>query len=289
MKISLLIQAAINGLLLGGVYSLVAVGLSLIFGVMRVINFAHGEMMVWGMYIAYWWFVLTGWNPYFSLLVSPPLVFLMGYTVQRLLVNRILDVPEEMQVLLLLGVALVLQNSALLFWGPDFRTIQTPYSLSTIWLGEFVIDVPRIVAFGLAILLTLLLSLFLTTTELGRSIRASADNREGAMLVGINVEKIYAVSFGVGAACVGAAGALIVPFLPVSPHVSLPFTLTAFVVVILGGMGSLFGAFIGGLIVGVGESLGAVLLSSSFKQIVSFTLLILIMLFRPQGLFGGRG
>ena len=284
----LLAQATLNGLMLGGVYSLMAVGLSLIFGVMRIINFAHGELMIWGMYLAYWLFTLGGLDPLLSLPLTTAAVFGLGYVIQRVLVNRILEAPEEMQVLLLLGVSLILTNGALILFGPDSRRAPTAYALSTLWLGPVVLDVARLLAFVLAMALTGGLVLFLRRTDLGRTLRAAADNRVGALLTGVDVERVYPIAFGIGAACAAAAGALTIPFLPFAPSGGLPLTLTSFIVVILGGMGSLPGAALGGLIVGVTESLGAVLLVSSLKQVVSFIIVIGILLLRPRGLLGGR-
>jgi len=284
---ALYVQAIVNGFLVGGVYSLMALGLSLIFGVMRVINFAHGDMMVWGMYLSYWLFVTAGVDPYLSILVTGSAIFLLGAAVQKGLVNRILDAPHEMQILLMLGVALVLENVALMVWGPDPRRVSTTYALSTFWLGPIVFDLPKVTTFGLALALALGLYLFLKKTDLGRMIRAASDNQIGALLVGTDILKVFTLAFGIGAACVGAAGSLMTPFLPFSPSTGLFFTITSFNIVIIGGMGSFLGAFVGGLLVGVSESLGAVILVPSLKEIVSFVLLVLILLFRPQGLLGG--
>ena len=283
---ALYVQAIVNGFLVGGVYSLMALGLSLIFGVMRVINFAHGDMMVWGMYLSYWLFVTAGVDPYLSILVTGSAIFLLGAAVQKGLVNRILDAPHEMQILLMLGVALVLENVALMVWGPDPRRVSTTYALSTFWLGPIVFDLPKVATFGLALALALGLYLFLKKTDLGRMIRAASDNQIGALLVGTDILKVFTLAFGIGAACVGAAGSLMTPFLPFSPSTGLFFTVTSFNIVIIGGMGSFVGAFVGGLLVGVSESLGAVILVPSLKEIVSFVLLVLILLFRPQGLLG---
>ena len=284
---ALYVQAVVNGLLVGGVYSLMALGLSLIFGVMRVINFAHGDMMVWGMYLSYWLFVAAGVDPYLSILVTGSAIFLLGAAVQKTFVNRILDAPHEMQILLMLGVALVLENVALMVWGPDPRRVSTTYALSTFWLGPIVFDLPKVATFGLALALALGLYLFLKKTDLGRMIRAASDNQIGALLVGTDILKVFTLAFGIGAACVGAAGSLMTPFLPFSPSTGLFFTVTSFNIVIIGGMGSFVGAFVGGLLVGMSESLGAVILVPSLKEIVSFVLLVLILLFRPQGLLGG--
>jgi branched-chain amino acid transport system permease protein len=284
----LYLQAIINGILIGGVYSLMAVGLSLIFGVMRVINFAHGDMMVWGMYLTLWLFTGLGVDPYLSVLGTGAAIFLLGAAVQRGLVNRILSAPHEMQILLMMGVALVLENSALMAWGPDPRRVNVAYGLTTFWVGPIVFDLPRLVTFCLALILALCLYLFLRRTDLGRMIRAAADNHTGALLVGTDIQKVFTLAFGVGAACVGAAGSLMTPLLPFTPSSGLGFTVTSFNIVIIGGMGNLLGAFVGGILVGVSESLGAVILVPSLKEIVGFVLLVLILLFRPQGLLGGK-
>jgi len=284
----LYVQAFINGILTGGVYSLMAVGLSLIFGVMRVINFAHGDMMVWGMYLSFWLFTTLGLDPYLSIPLTGAVVFLLGAAIQRGLVNRILAAPHEMQILLMMGVALVLENLALMVWGPDPRRVNVSYGLSTFWMGPIVVDLPRLVTFALALALALVLYLFLRRTDLGRMIRAASDNQTGALLVGTDITKVFTLAFGVGAACVGAAGSLMTPLLPFTPSSGLLFTVTSFNIVIIGGMGNLLGAFVGGLLVGVSESLGAVLLVPSLKEIVGFVLLVVILLSRPPGLLGGR-
>ncbi len=284
----LLVQSLVNGLLFGGVYSLMAVGLSLIFGVMRVINFAHGDMMVWGMYLAFLLNLYLGLDPYLSFALCAAVLFAAGLAIQRGLVNRILDAPHEMQILLMLGVALVLENAALVLFGPDTRRVTTTLSASALWIGPLFLDVPRLLTFGFSIAMSLALWLFLFRSDLGRTIRAASDNPVGALLVGSDVNRIYAVAFGVGAACVGAAGALTASFLPFSPAAGLSLTIASFNIVIIGGMGSLLGAFLGGLLVSVAESIGAVVLAPSLKEVVSFSLLILILLFRPSGLFGRR-
>ena len=275
-------------MLFGGVFSLMAVGLTLIFGVMRVVNFAHGDMMVWGMYLAWLMATRGGIDPYVGFVVCAAALFVLGFVVQRVLVQRIVDAPHEMQILLMLGVALVLENTALLAFGPEPQRVRSALAQSTVWLGPVFVDVARLIAFGVAVVLTLLLSLFLFRTDVGRSIRAAADNTYGALVIGTDVRRVYAVAFGVGAACVGAAGALVAPLLPFQPSTGLQLSVASFNIVIIGGMGSLLGAFVGGLLVAVAESLGAVFLKPSLKELVSFSLLVLILLFRPAGLFGRR-
>jgi len=284
----LVAQGLLNGLLFGGAYSLMAVGLTLIFGVMRIVNFAHGDMMVWGMYLAYLLAAHLGVDPYLGFVACALALFLLGVAVQRGLVERIIDAPHEMQILLMLGVALVLENAALVVFGPEPQRVPSVLGQSTIWLGPVFVDVPRLVTFVVAIVLTLLLYGFLFRTDLGKSIRAAADNPYGALVIGTDVKRVYAVAFGIGAACVGAAGALVAPFLPFQPSTGLSASVTSFTIVIIGGMGSLAGAFFGGLLVSVAESLGAIFLAPSLKELVSFSLLIVILLFRPAGLFGKR-
>ncbi len=288
LDLTLVLQGLLSGLLFGGVYSLMAVGLTLIFGVMRVVNFAHGDMMVWGMYLAFMLATRAGVDPYVAFIGCAAALFVLGFVVQRALVDRILDAPHEMQILLMLGVALVLENLALVAFGPEPTRVRSALSAATIWLGPIFVDVARLVAFGVAIVLALALYLFLFRTDLGRSMRAAADNSYGARVIGTDVRRVYAVAFGVGAACVGAAGALVAPIVPFQPPTGLSLSVTSFNIVIIGGMGSLLGAFVGGLLVSVAESMGAVFLKPSLKELFSFSLLILILLFRPAGLFGRR-
>jgi len=288
VDLTLVLQGLLSGLLFGGVYSLMAVGLTLIFGVMRVVNFAHGDMMVWGMYLSYLLATRAGIDPYLSFVVCAAALFALGLLVQRGLVDRVIDAPHEMQILLMLGVALVLENLALVAFGPEPTRVRSPLGAATLWLGPVFVDVARLVTFVVAVALTVALSLFLYRTDLGRTIRAAADNTYGALVIGTDVRRVYAVAFGVGAACVGAAGALVSSILPFQPPTGLSLSVTSFNIVIIGGMGSLLGAFIGGLLVSVAESLGAVFLKPSLKELVSFSLLIVILLFRPAGLFGKR-
>jgi branched-chain amino acid transport system permease protein len=288
VDLTLVLQGVVSGLLFGGVYSLMAVGLTLIFGVMRVVNFAHGDMMVWGMYLAYMLATRAGVDPYVGFVVCAAGLFALGVLVQRGLVDRIVDAPHEMQILLMLGVALVLENVALVVFGPEPTRVRSPLAAAALWLGPVFVDVARLVTFVVAVALTLALWAFLFKTDLGRTIRAAADNPYGALVVGTDVRRVYAVAFGVGAACVGAAGALVAPILPFQPPTGLSLSVASFNIVIIGGMGSLLGAFVGGLLVSLAESLGAVFLKPSLKELFSFSLLIVILLFRPAGLFGRR-
>ena len=283
-----MLQGVVSGLLFGGVYSLMAVGLTLIFGVMRVVNFAHGDMMVWGMYVAYMLATRAGVDPYVGFVVCAGALFALGFLVQRGLVDRIISAPHEMQILMMLGVALVLENVALIAFGPEPTRVRSLLAAAAVWLGPIFVDVARLVTFVVAVALTLSLWVFLFKTDLGRTIRAAADNTYGALVIGTDVRRVYAVAFGVGAACVGAAGALVSPILPFQPPTGLSLSVASFNIVIIGGMGSLLGAFVGGLLVSLAESLGAVFLKPSLKELFSFSLLIVILLLRPAGLFGRR-
>src|SRR5262245_12218821 len=265
-----------------------AVGLTLIFGVMRVVNFAHGDMMVWGMYLAWLLFTRLGLDPYLGFVACAAALFVLGLAVQRGLVDRIVDAPHEMQILLMLGVALVMENTALLVFGPEPARVRSPLAAATRAVGPLASALARPLAFTVALALSAALYVFLFRTALGRSIRAAADNPYGALVIGTDVRRVYAVAFGVGAACVGAAGALTAPILPFSPSYGLCASVTSFNIVIIWGMGSLAGALLGGVLVSVAESLGAVFLRPSLKELVSFSLLIVILLFRPAGLFGRR-
>jgi branched-chain amino acid transport system permease protein len=240
------------------------------------------------MYLAYLLAVRAGIDPYLGLIACAAALFALGVVVQRALVDRIVNAPHEMQILLMLGVALVLENLALVVFGPEPTRVRTPLAAVSWYLGPLYVDVARLVTFVVAIVLSVLLSLLLFRTDVGRAIRAAADNPYGALVVGTNVRRVHAVAFGVGAACVGAAGALVSPILPFQPATGLSLSITSFNIVIIGGMGSLLGAFVGGLLVAVAESLGAVFLRPSLKELVSFLLLIIILLFRPAGLLGRR-
>lgn len=281
-------QGVLSGVLFGGVYGLMAVGLTLIFGVMRVINFAHGDMMVWGMYLAWLLAARLGLDPFLGFVVCAAALFVLGLAVQRGLVERIVDAPHEMQILLMLGVALALENLALVAFGPEPRRLRSPLAAASVFVGPLFVDMARLLTFVVALVLTGALWLFLFRTDLGRTIRAAADNPYGARVIGADTRRVYTVAFGIGAACVGAAGALVAPILPFQPSTGLQLSVTCFNIVIIGGMGSLLGAFVGGLVVSVAESLGAVFLAPSMKELVSFSLLIAILLVRPAGLFGRR-
>lgn len=289
MSATVLGTAIISGLLTGGVYSLAAIGLTLIFGVMGIANFAHGTFLMAGMYVAYWLFELIGLDPYVSVLASCALMFGWGWYMQKYLVSKILAAPHYNQFLLTLGVAIFMENLALFLW-PDYRQLRVGYQTAAISIGGGLeVEVVRLVAFAVAAVLSIVLYYFLKVTDIGKAIRATAQNKLGAQVVGIDVHRIYVLTFAMGSACAGAAGAVIAPYFPVAYNVGDSFILVAFVVVVLGGMGNLIGAMIGGLIIGLAESLGTIVIPGGQKQLVTYAIFAAILLFRPQGLlrFGG--
>ena len=281
-----ILQLIINGLLLGGIYALISIGLTLIFGVLEIVNFAHGEFLMLAMYASYFLFQLYGVDPYLSLVIILPLFFLIGVAVQRVTIQPILNAPPLNQIFMTVGLSMVLQNLALFFWKADYRTVKTSYSSLTLKAAGLMISFPRLVAFVLAMGLIAGLLIFLQKTYTGKAIRALAQERKAAMLMGINVYRTYQIAFGMGIACVGAAGAMLMPVFFVFPSVGAMFVLIAFVVVILGGYNSLIGALVGGLIIGVVEAFSGFFISPHLKEAIYFVIFILILLFRPTGLFG---
>lgn len=281
-----LIQAIVKGLLTGMVYSLLALGLTVIFGVMRVVNFAHGEMMVVAMYLAVMSFGLLGIDPMVALIPIAGILFAFGYGLQRTVINRFINVPEHMQFILMLSIAIILVNACLLLAGPDAQGVQLDYALDSFEIGALLIDKTRVYAAIGSLIIAFALFLFFSRTRTGKAIRAAADNYTGALVVGLDVKRLYAITFGIGAACVGAAGALTIMLVQVQPFLALEYTLLAFTIVIIGGLGSLRGAIAGGLLIGLSEAVAGFLLEPSLKSVFSFGLLILVLLVRPQGLFG---
>lgn len=260
--------------------------MSLIMGVMRIVNLAHGELLMVGMYITYWLFSVFHIDPYFSLLVSMPVLFLLGVAIQRGLVARILDkksILPENQVILTVGVAMILANSARLTFGSDYKSVYTSYSAKTFFLGNVSVSVPLLAAFGISVFITGIIFILLVKTDLGRSIRAVAQDREAAILMGINPAKMYAITFGLGAALAGAAGSLLMPIYYLFPDIGGAFTLKAFIITALGGMGSSVGAILGGLTLGLAESFGATYISPGYKDAVGFVIFVVVLVFLPQG------
>ena len=281
-----LANAVASGLLIGLVYGLSALGLSVIFGVIRIVNFAHGEIMVMGMFFALLMFRWLGLDPLLSVPLAAALMFGFGYVLQLAVVSRVSHLPEHMQFLLLAAIAIMIVSALLLVFGPDAQGVEVDYAWDSFAVGELIIDYPKMfAAIGAIVVASLLLAFFKYTTT-GKAIRACADNRMGAQVVGLNVGRLYALTFGIGAACLGAAGAIILLLFEVHPYLAPGYTLLAFVIVIIGGLGSLFGALVGGILIGVSEALAAVLFQPSMKTAFSFALLILVLLLRPQGLLG---
>lgn len=288
MPFEMYLNVTAGGLLTGLIYGLMALGLSAIFGVMRVVNFAHGDMTVVAMYAALLLFNGTGISPLTALPIVAGGLFVFGYVLQRVLVNRLIQATEHIQFLALLAVAMILTNGMMMVFGPDAQSVQLEYSFDSYELGPVLLDKVRVIAAGVATITALGLWSFFTYTQTGKAIRACADNLTGARVVGLDVDRLYAVTFGVGAACVGIAGCLLMMLSDVHPHLSTDYTLLGFIIVIVGGLGSLGGALLGGVMIGLAEALAGAVVTPSLKSMFSFGLLILIMLMRPQGLLGKR-
>ncbi len=280
------LQSLLSGILVGGVYALIGIGLTIIFGVMRVINFAHGDLLMLGMYVTWGVFTLFDLDPYLSLVVTAPVLFLWGAMLQKIFINRVLNALPQNQILLTIGLGLVMSNAVMLGFTSDYRILTTSYSSSSIKLLGLSISQPLLYSFLVTVAITAVLFWFLQTTDTGQAIRATAQDRDAAQLMGINVKRMSVLAFGLGTALAGIAGALLAPTYYIFPQVGGPFTLKAFVVVVLGGMGSIVGATLGGILIGVTESLSAVYVASGLKELVVYVLFLLILLFRPSGLLG---
>jgi branched-chain amino acid transport system permease protein len=265
-----------------------ALGLSVIFGVVRVVNFAHGEFAVVAMYATYLMFVMFGLDPLISLVPIALAFFVVGYLLQVTLVNRFVGRSEHEQFILLVGLAIVIVNGLLMIFGPDARPTNLPYSLDSYAIGPLFIDKARVYAALGALLVSAALFAFFRYTRTGTAIRACSDNLTGAAVVGLNVKRLYAITFGIGLACVGAAGSLMVTIADASPSLSQAFTLLAFTIVIIGGLGSMTGALVAGVLIGVSEALASYYFAPSMKSMVSFALLVAVLVLRPQGLMGRR-
>jgi len=281
-----LLQSTASGILIGGVYALVGIGLTIIYGVMRVINFAHGELLMIGMYLTWIIFTSFGVDPFLSIAITIPAMFLFGAFLQRVLINRVLNALPQNQILLTIGLGLVLSNVVMLIYTSDYKIITTRYSSSTINLAGLPISTPLAISLLITTVITAILYFFLLKTDTGQAIRATAQDRDAAQLMGINVKRMSVLAFGIGTALAGTAGALVSPTYYIFPQVGGAFTLKAFVIVVLGGMGSVIGATLGGIIIGVTESLAAVYVSSGMKEVFVYVLFLLVLLFKPAGLLG---
>ena len=284
----ILLASVLNGITTGAVYALIALGLTLIYGVLHIINFAHGAALMMALYGVYLIKEHWGIDPYLAFPIVVPAMFLLGYGLQRLIINRASHGKDENILLVTLGLSIVMENLALLFFKSDTRTIDTAYTLTTWSIGPAMIALPKLVAFVGALVVSALLLWLVQGTDLGRAIRAVAREKQGARLMGIDVEHVYAMCFGIGLACLGAAACFLLPAYYVNPQVGNGFVLVAFTIVVLGGMGSFAGALLGGLLIGVVESLGGLFWGESLGQIGIFLIFILVLLLRPQGLFGAR-
>jgi branched-chain amino acid transport system permease protein len=283
------VELALAGLMLGGVYALISIGLTLIFGVLRVVNFAHGEFLMLGMFAAYWAFTLIGAPPYLSVFLTLPLFALFGWLVYRLVIRRTLGTGDVVQIFVTVGIGVILQNGALVLWTGDFRTLRGDYSDALLHFGGVQVSVPLLIAFLTAIGISTLLFLLLNHTVEGKAIRAVAQDPIAALSLAIDTDRVYMRTFVVGTCCVGLAGVLLAPNYPIFPAIGVNFGLVSFVVVVLGGLGSMAGALLGGFIIGLVEVVSGFFLATALKQALYFLIFVLVLLLRPQGLFGTRG
>jgi branched-chain amino acid transport system permease protein len=288
------LQSLINGILIGGDYALIGIGLTLVFGVMRITNFAHGDILMIGMYLTYALFTTLHIDPFVSVLIVFPVMFVFGGILQKFIINRVQDAPSHNQILLTIGLGLVMSNAMMLFCTSDYKLLTTSYSSSSFKIFETFIgngdgvsvSTPLALSFAITLLITGALYWFLTKTDTGQAIRATAQDRQAAQLMGIDVKKMSIIAFGIGSALAGTAGALISPTYYIFPQVGGIFSLKAFVITVFGGMGSIVGATVGGVLVGIIESLASTYISSGWKNVVVFALFLLVLLIKPSGLMG---
>jgi branched-chain amino acid transport system permease protein len=282
-------QLIVSTLLLGGVYALIAVGLTLIFGVMRVVNFAYGEFLMLAMYFAFWAFALGRIDPYLTLVVSLPLFFAVGWISYRVVMRPVIQASHNAQIFTTVGLSIALQNVALVLWTADARFVRTDYYAIVVRIGSAALNLAQIVAFVIAVVFTAALFAFMRFSYTGKVMRATAQDRQASSLMGINTDRIYALTWAVGITCVGAAGVLLSPIYPVYPTAGLQFILIAFVAVVLGGLGDMAGALIAALIVAAVEVVGSYVLGTAWKEMLYLVLFVGILIVRPAGLFGQRG
>ena len=285
---SIYLNVILQGVLTGLVYGLMALGLSVIFGVVRVVNFAHGEFAVIAMYAAFLLFKAIGLDPLIAMAPIAAAFFVVGFVLQRSLINAFVGRPEHEQFILLVGLAIIITNGLLMIFGPDAQPTQLPYAFDSYLIGDMIIDKVRVYAAIAAVVVSAALFAFFRHTRTGTAIRACADNLTGAAVIGLNVKRLYALTFGLGLACVGAAGALMVTLADAAPSLGPAYTLLAFTIVIIGGLGSMSGALVGGVLIGVSEALAGFMFAPSMKSMFSFGLLIAVLVLRPQGLIGKK-
>ena len=284
----ILIPAVLNGLLTGAVYALVALGLTLIYGVLHIINFAHGALLSAALFAAFFAFKLLGLDPYLAVFLLAPVFFALGYALQRFVIGPASQGDDRNMLLVTLGASIVIENALLYAFRADTRTIDVPYAFETLDLGFTFLPIPRVIDFGVVFVVAVVLWAIMSFTDVGKAIRAVAKEKLGAQLAGIDVAHVYAMTFGLGTACVAVAACLLIPTYYVNPMVGDAFVLVAFTIVVLGGMGSVPGALIGGLVIGVVESLSGLFLGESLGQIGIFIIFIAVLLVRPTGLFGAK-
>ena len=288
MPLDLVANVVIAGVLTGLVYGLMALGLSVIFGVVRVVNFAHGEMMTIAMYATVVLFAAFKLDPFIAMVPVAAAFFVLGYALQAAVINPFITRPEHSQFMLVLAIAIIMVNGLLMAFGPDARNVQVDYQLESFALGPILVDKARLYAALTALAVSAGLFAFFKFARIGKAIRACADNYLGARVVGLDVKRYYAFTFGLGSACVAVAGCMMILLVDVSPALGPAYTLLAFVIVIVGGLGSMGGALLGGVLIGVSEALAGLFITPSAKSMFSFGLLILVLLFRPQGLLGKK-
>jgi branched-chain amino acid transport system permease protein len=288
MTLGVYLNVAVAGVLTGLVYGLMALGLSVIFGVVRIVNFAHGEMMSIAMYIAVVLFSAFHLDPLIMLVPIAAVMFVFGYVLQAGLINPFITRPEHSQFLLVVALAIIIVNTLLIIFGPDAHTVQTSYAYDSFQIGPVLVDASKLYAGVAAIAFATALFAFFRFSLFGKAIRACADNYTGALVVGLNVRQLYALTFGLGAACVGAAGSMMTLIVDVTPNIGPAYTLLAFVIVITGGLGSMAGALVGGMLIGLTEAMAGLLFTPSAKSMFAFGILVLVLLFRPQGILGKR-
>lgn len=279
-------QALVNGILLGGIYAAYSAGFSLIFGVMGVVNLAHGELVMLGAFITYWIFFLFRFDPFLTIPVSFAVLFVLGYLLQRLIINRVIEEPPIMSYLATFGLHLIIANIALLWWTADFRTVTTSYSGINFSLGGIIIPYARLATFGIALMVVGLLYYIVYKTDMGRAMQATAQDKQMARLMGIKVERVYAMTFALGAGITGLSGSLISTYFVIFPFMGMEYTITAFCVVVLGGMGYIPGVLIGGLILGILQSFAAIFLTTGISMALTFIILFLVLVIRPAGVVG---
>ena len=288
MPFDVYLNVAVGGLLTGLVYGLMALGLSVIFGVVRVVNFAQGEMMTIAMYIAIVLFSALHLDPLIMLVPISAVLFCFGYALQAGIINPFITRPEHSQFLLLVAIAIIIINVLLIIFGPDAQSVQTSYSYDSFQIGKLIVDATKLYAAAAALAVAVALYGFFQFTAIGTAIRACADNYTGALVVGLDVKHLYALTFGLGAACVGAAGVMLVLIVDVTPSLGPAYTLLAFVIVITGGLGSMPGALLGGVLIGLTEAMAGLIFTPSAKSMFAFAILVLVLLFRPQGIMGKK-